>query len=138
MTIRQNLDVYQGATFSYSFTWKDGSGSPIDLTGYEAIAAVKRDLFAPEDVVFSSLPSEQYLGSIELGGVDGTIELQMTADQTNSADNTSAFLNIFLDDPHSAYIDVITYRYDLKLTAPSGQVDRVLEGYFSLHRAVTF
>lgn len=109
-----NFTIEQGATFSRTLTWKDGSGNPIDLTGYTA----KLELKDVKGNVIITLTTNTG-GGITLGGSAGTIAVTMTATQT-AAFNFSAA------------------HYDLKLTASDGvTVTRLLEGVVNLDDEVT-
>ncbi len=107
-------DLNQGATYSKQFVWKDGSGTPVNLTSYTARMQVRQSVSAPD--VLLELTTEN--GRISLGGALGTINLTLTAAVT-------------------APIAWRRGRYDLELIAPDGAVTRFLEGQVVVSREVT-
>lgn len=138
MTIRQNFDVNQGATFSYTFTYRDASGSVVDLTGYHARMSVRYDLFAAQNAYLTD-GGDAIGGSITLGTTNGHVTISMTPAQSDGLDQANYFLYNFLygQDRRLPFEPVIDFMYDLELVAPSGAVDRALQGCLTLHRAVT-
>lgn len=105
--------IQQGVTFAKRFLWKDAAGTPIDLTGYSARMQGRRSASSPD--VLMEFSTE--LGSIVLGGVDGTIDLRLSAQETSAIEKGGV--------------------YDLELTSPGGVVTRLLEGTFEISREVT-
>ena len=74
-----NFTIMQGSTFQRIITKKDASGTPVNLTGYTARMQARNDL---NSAVVLDLTTEN--GGIVLGGVAGTIELNITATATAS------------------------------------------------------
>lgn len=103
----------QGATFDVTLTWRDKNETPVDLEGYTARMQL-RSAIDSADVVLE-LTTEN--GRIELGGVEGTIHLIVTATDT-------------------AAIDAGTYRYDLEMVT-SGYVRKLIKGKFKVLAEVT-
>jgi hypothetical protein len=112
--VTYNIVIYQGATFSQSFIWKDSNQTPINLTGYTARMMVRTTVSAAAP--FITLTTEN--GGIALGGSAGTVALSM------SAAATAAITELF-------------GVYDLELVAPGGAVTRFLQGIVTLSREVT-
>ena len=112
---RLNLACYEGATFDYELTWTAG-GSAVDLTGYTARMQVRSSYDSSTPVV--SLASGS---GITLGGTAGTIELFLSAAETEALDGT----------PNPQFI------YDLELQSSSGVVTRLVEGNFFIYPEVT-
>ena len=111
------LDIYieQGATFRKTLTWKTGSPAmPVDLTGYSARLQVRAKIDDAEPLL--SLTTEN--GGITLGTTDGTIALYLSATD-------------------SAAIDWKKGLYDLELTAPNGDVTRLVAGSVEVSFEVT-
>jgi hypothetical protein len=108
-----DITIYQGATFTQQFTWKDQNGTAIDLTGYTArmMARTAVDNATP----FISLATG---GGIALGGAAGTITLTMSDAQTAAL---------------AAQYGV----YDLELIDGSGNVSRLLQGNLFVHKEIT-
>lgn len=106
-----NLSVYRAATFDLPITWKDGDGTPINLTGYTA------DMWIAQGQT-RLIQLSTANGRIVLGGVAGTIRLTISATDTASlpAGNGS---------------------YDLLLTSGGGVVYPLLAGLVTIRGSVT-
>ena len=109
----RNAACEQGATFSFSLTWKDSGGSAVNLTGYTARMKIKKDVEDTSAVL--TLTTEN--GGITLGGALGTIALLATATQTGA-------------------LDAGNYVYDLEMVL-SSTVTRLIEGNFQVTPQVT-
>jgi len=109
-----NFICEQGATFNRTFTIKDSSQNPLDLTDFVARMQVRRDIDAAEPMI--ELTTEN--GGIELGGEEGTVSLFISAGDTS-------------DIPRSGV-------YDIEIQSDnSGEISRVLKGKFVLDPEVT-
>ena len=98
-----NITLLEGTDFTLPLTWTSG-GSPVDLTGYSAAMQLRpsaNDIATP-------LLSLTHTSGITLGGVAGTITIEITKAQ-----------NVFGD---SRMV------YDLELTDSLGKVTRLIEG----------
>lgn len=109
-----NITIEQGATFRLSLVWKDGAGSPVNLTGYTARMQVRRSY--PDTSTQLNLTTEN--GGITLGGAAGTIEVVGDATKT---DDIAAAKGV----------------YDLELVSASGVVTRLVEGKVTIKPEVT-
>ena len=107
------IKVEQGAYWSRLMTYKDQAGDPIDLTGYSA-AMMVRSLIESTSTILS-LTSDD---GITLGGDAGTIFIEITTAQSAALPPGDAV-------------------YDLELTGPSGEVERLLQGPFIVSPEVT-
>ena len=105
-----NIKCNQNETFQRTLTYKDSTGSAIDLTSFTAALQVRRD--------FDTAPviSLTESAGITLGGVAGTIAIVISA---------------------TAALDANTHYYDLVITSPAGVKTRILEGKFDIVRGVT-
>ncbi len=103
----------QGATFNETFTYKLG-GSPVNLTSYTARMQVRKT--PSSDIKILDLTTEN--GAITLGGVAGTITVNVTATAM-------------------AAVQANKYRYDLEVVSAGGVVTRLLEGVFLVTAEVT-
>lgn len=109
------LIVEQGATFRKVLTWKAGTPAvPVDLTGCTARMQMRGEITDAAPLV--TLTTEN--NGIVLGGVAGTIILQITATAT------AAFV-------------WTTSVYDLEIQFPSGDVRRLVYGPVSVTPGVT-
>ena len=107
-----NNSIKQGETFAKQITWNDGSGSPINLTGYTARMYLKRAL---TDTV-SAFELTTANSRIALGGAVGTITLSITTTDTAGLSGD--------------------YVYDLELVNGSN-VKRLLQGKIKIDAEVT-
>lgn len=112
MAGKYDIVIEQGATFSRVITWKDASGTPVDLTGYSARMEVRNSVASGQPIL--ALTSGQ---GITLGGTAGTITLSISAVDTAALDFSNA-------------------RYDLELVQGSN-VKRLLKGTVTLDREYT-
>jgi hypothetical protein len=102
---RYDLEIKQGATLSLTATWKDSSGTAVNLTGYTARLQVRATYDSSSTIL--SLTSS---AGITLGGAAGTIAI--TASATTTAALTAPWSGV----------------YDLELVSGGGEVTRLLEG----------
>jgi hypothetical protein len=116
------LTVNQGATFRFQGTWLDENGDPENLTGCTASLVItkrERDRSPNPGAETATLLTLTTGDGITLGGVAGTIEIEM-------------------DDETTAALDWDKHRaqgvYDLYITFGSGDVVRLMEGGIVLHR----
>jgi hypothetical protein len=111
---RLDLVVEQGADWTTKFTWHDSSGSAVDLTNYSA--RLKARPTKGSGTVLVNLTDG---GGITLGGAAGTITLAVTAATTAAYDFLRAY-------------------YDLELVDAGGIVTRLIEGFLTLSKEVTY
>jgi hypothetical protein len=107
-----NFTILQGSTFNRVFTWAI-DGSAVDLTGYTAKAQLRPS--KNSSTVVLELSTEN--GRITLGGEDGTISIDISAEDTTELDFNSCFWDLEL------YQGITTRR--------------LLEGKVSLNKEVT-
>lgn len=112
MAGKYDFTIYQGATFSKVFTWRDSSKNLINLTGYTAVMYIKEDLDSTTKLLTSEGTSPTI--TLTLGGVLGTITAAITAAVTGALSFDKAI-------------------YVLELTL-SGTTKRLLEGEVKLSR----
>lgn len=108
MATKANLSIDQGATFNTVITLTDNDGDVIDISGYTGAAQMRKH--------YTSSTSKSF--TVDLGGVNGTITLSMSANST-------------------ANIDPGRYLYDVELTDVSGTVSRVFEGIVTVNPNIT-
>lgn len=102
-----------GATFSRQLTWKDETGTPVNLTSYTARMQLRTAV--QNDSMVLELSTSN--GRISLGGSAGTIDLTITA-----ADMTT--------------LVPTKYVYDLELINGT-VVTRLVQGTFTVRPEVT-
>lgn len=111
---RYDLEIKQGATLSLTATWKDSTGTAVNLTGYTARMQVRSTYDATSTIL--SLTSGS---GITLGGAAGTIAI--TASATTTAALTAPWSGV----------------WDLELVSGGGEVTRLLEGAATVSPEVT-
>jgi hypothetical protein len=107
-----DLTVEQGATYSQTLTWKI-DGTAVNLTSYTAKMQARVDVNSD-----STILSLTQAAGLTLGGVLGTIKIDLTATQT-------------------AALSPSNYVYDLELTSSAGVVTRLVQGTFTVSAEVT-
>jgi hypothetical protein len=119
---KYNITCQQGSTFDLLMTlrYPDPDSPEIDptyinwdLTGYTARMQVRKYVDSATTVI--SLTTENQ--RIVLGGETGTLQLFIRAEDTRTI-TTSGF-------------------YDIEIISPSNEVDRIIEGTFTLSPEVT-
>ena len=106
-----NLLIEQGATYDLNLTWKTSDDVLIDLTGYTAKMEIRASAESAPIITLTN-------GSgITLGGVLGTIDIQITATETGA-------------------FTAGEYLYDLELTS-GATVTRLIEGKADVKEQIT-
>ncbi len=100
-----DYEVEAGSTFDITLTWKDSSGTLIDLTGYTARSQWRSEVDAATILVDLTTANAK----IVLGGVAGTIRIIQTSAETEAYTFTTAV-------------------HDLEIIDSSGTVQRLFEG----------
>ena len=122
-----DIHIDQGANWSLSLTWKDDTGTPINLTGYTARMQIRKSYEASDTKL--SLTSAG--GGIVLGGVAGTIVISATKTQTS--DIALDYLSLFWNDDKQAQRMV----YDIEVETSGGTATRLLQGAAFVYPEVT-
>lgn len=107
------LTIYQGATYRKRFRWL-AAGVPVDLTGCTARMQVREEVESTTALLTLTTAD----GGIVLGGDQGTIDLEI------SDENTAAI----------AWEGGV---WDLEIAHPGGDVTRLLMGSVSVSKEVT-
>jgi hypothetical protein len=107
MAQKVNLVIDQGATFESSFTLTDEDGVGLDLGSHVGNSHMRQYYTSTTFYAFTVTTSNT-----------GIVTLSMTANATN-------------------VIPAGRYTYDVELTAPNGNVSRVVEGVASVMPGVT-
>lgn len=114
MATTLNLEIDQGSTFEHMLTWTSSDSTPIDLTGYTAKMQARAK--AGSDTTVFDLSTEN--GGIALGGTDGTITINISADESTN-------------------VSTLKCVYDLELVSPLGVVKRLVQGKIVIDPEVT-
>ena len=110
---KYNMVCPQGSTFNQELTYSIDS-VPVNLTGYSARMKVKEKYSSAT----SKLDLNTSNGKITLGGITGTIIINVSASETE-------------DVPAKEYV------YDLELVSSGNVVTRLIEGKFIVTPEVT-
>ena len=113
---RYDITIEQGTTWTFNLTWKDGTGSPVDLTNYTARMQIRSSYESP--VALVELLSTGGLPRITITPLTGALALLIDEATTRT-----------LPSGHAVY--------DLEMVAPNGHVTRLLEGSVSVSPEVT-
>jgi hypothetical protein len=109
---RYDIICPQGTTFRKNITYKIGE-TPVDITGYSSRMQV-RESYSSQDFLISLTSSN----GITLGGSDGTIDIFISAEETE-------------------LLPPGTWVYDLELVSSGSIVDRLIQGNFTVTPEVT-
>lgn len=118
---RYNINIEQGTDWELRFTWKDGEGTAIDLTGYTACMQVRAEHGAKAPVL--------EICDQELTGAE--VLLQFTAAQTGAIKTDPKKL-VWVDE-RQAQVMV----YDIELKSPDLKTTRILQGAANVYPEVT-
>ncbi len=133
MTIRHNIQIRQGETWSFTYTHLDSAGSAVDITGYSGRMSIKSSFSQGTGIDVGAIAhlsdgSDADGGTLTLGDAAGTVLMEMTAAQT--ADLASGFVS-------SSEDSTFKLKYDLELVSGAGAVTRALEGEFIVVKEIT-
>lgn len=98
---RYDFHADQGATFDRTITWKDHTGSPIDVSGFSARMQIRDRIGG---TVLHEFDSGD--GSIVLGGSSGTIRLIASATDTEDWTWSEGIYDLELTDEGSVPVVV--------------------------------
>lgn len=98
-----DLEIPQGRFFQIIFTARDYIGTPIDLTGYTAVASLRQDDGSPSEVPFDvTIPDP----------TNGQVWLTMASDVTETLDHSGVW-DAKLVQPDSEQLAFVSGAYDL-------------------------
>lgn len=120
MAPKHNFTADQGSYWSQQLLWKDSEDVPIDLTGFTARMQLRRNFNDPTADL--ELTTED--GAITLGGVDGTILIEIASELTAA---------LPIRDTQTSYV------YDLEVIPAAAEQNarRLIQGKFTITREVT-
>lgn len=105
------LEMIWGSSLERGFVFKDGSGDPIDLTGYTAEVHIRERIKSDEPLVSLSSESETDAGSgLEITADEGKVVLTITDQESDNLPGESRQERLV---------------WDLKLTPANGDLSRV-------------
>jgi hypothetical protein len=116
---KKDLYIEQGATFELSFVWHEGTaeapGDPRDLTGAEARMQIRKSQQSAALLTATSTGEDP---KITLGGTEGTVDLLLTDEDTDTLTSKQAL-------------------YDLEVELADGKVYRLLQGKVTVDPNIT-
>ncbi len=131
---KQDFIIEQGGTWSRVLTWKIAGGNPVDLTGYTARMQLRLTPEDPTIILEFNTTAGPTMGTIVLGGVAGTITLNLTPAQTAGLKYDGPLEDV-VEGADSANGKIAVY--DLLLTSPTGFVLPLVRGRICLVIGVT-
>lgn len=120
MATKLNLSIDQGATFRKTFRWSDSNGDPHDLTAWSARMQIRRQIKSTGDPL------------LELTSGDGDITLG-----DGLAGDTDPNVEVLITDEATGGLPDGSWKYDLELESPGGEVTRLVEGTAKVRPEVT-
>jgi hypothetical protein len=111
--VKRDFTVPQGATYPIKMRWLDSNNNPIDLTGADIKAQLRKEFDSPQ-------------ASIECTLVNGKATLE----------SGTWYFGFILTSTDTAAIEATSYYYDLVVTR-AGDVTRAMEGKISITPRVT-
>jgi len=122
---KYSFTIEQGATVDFEIAYKDSSGNPIDLTGYQARMQLRPS--PGSDVLYINLSSSL--------AADGT-GLNLSG-SGGLKPPTSGAIGVYISAISSSQLSFDLASYDLELASSDGTVTRLLEGKVKLSQEVT-
>ena len=126
-----SFTIEQGATTDFELVYKDSSGNPIDLTGYNARMQLKDSIGG----------STTYLTLSSSLQSDGTgLNLSGSGGNQASKPTTSGSIGVFISHTTSSNLSFSSAVYDLEIVSGSGigtVVTRLIQGKVNLSKEVT-
>ena len=110
MATISNIFIDQGADFTTTVTISDSDGTALDLTGYTALAQIRKTYESTTATDFTS---------------------------TFDSDRTTGKITISLSDTQTSALDYGRYVYDLVITDASSIKTRVVEGIATVNPSVS-
>jgi len=105
-----NIFIDQGATFSTTLTINDSTGSALNLTGFSAIAQIRKSPSSSTSVSFTT---------------------------AFAADRSTGQITISLTDTLTTALEAGRYNYDVLITSGGGTKTRVVEGTATVNPSVS-
>lgn len=110
-----DLVIHQGETFSRLLTIKDGTGAPVNLTGYQLRGMARKKPLDPLPVfAFTFTLADQMTNA-------GEVNMELSDTETEGL-----LLN-----------DVYKYPYDVEMESAGGEVTRIMMGFASVVPQIT-
>ena len=129
-----NFTIEQGSTVTFEITYKDSSGTPVDLTGYEAAMNVKTN-FSQSPGVTNVLTLSSSIGDTYTKAKDLAFLSLSGSNLTTDLDSGS--IGVYIGYDKSAEMAKDEYFYDLEITDADDTRTRLLQGKIKISKQVT-
>ncbi len=100
--------VDRGASFNRTFTWKDDSAAPNDLTGFNPVFSVSRSK-GSKDLVVASVGN----GRVTTNDALGVITVSLTVEDMNKLSYGENYYSLVLDGGPSATIRLLDGTFEV-------------------------
>ena len=123
---KYTFTIEQGSTVNFEIQYKDSSGNPVDLTGYNGKMMIRSNYADNTPTTYATLSSSLAADGtgLNFSGSNGTTP------------PTSGSIGIIISAASSSAFTFDTARYDLEIYSGS-TVTRLLEGQVKLSKEVT-
>ena len=125
---KYSFTIEQGATVNFEIAYKDSSGNPINLTGYQARMQLRPDPGSSTLYLTLSSSLDPCGTGLNMSGSGGL------------KPPTSGAIGVFISAASSSQLSFDLASYDLEISSGSGNcyvVNRLLEGKVKLSKQIT-
>ena len=129
-----NFTIEQGSTVTFEITYKDSSGVPVDLRGYEAAMDIKTN-FSQSPGVTRILTLSSSIGDVYTKSKDKAFLTLSGSNLTKPLKSGS--IGVYIGYDKSAALTLDEYFYDLEITDPDDTRTRLLQGKIKISKQVT-
>jgi hypothetical protein len=140
---KYDIKAEQGSTFRLHLHYKTGDGDGIDLSGFGSRMQVRRSSKNPKILLYmstSGVTGGGTTGDFSIGGgVQGTGGIRLNASTTGQTGANGLTGGIYMDIDNITMSSVPEGRhlYDLELINTTGDVQRLIEGFFEVTSEIT-
>lgn len=117
-----NIEMDQGSTLEYTFTFQTVTNEPVNITGFDARLHVRKTYSASSPVITATITNTKLT---VVNAAAGILKLTLTPDDTKDIRFASR------DDESLECV------YDLEIISPVGKVYKPARGAFTIRREVT-
>ena len=129
-----NITIEQGATYNATLTWKDRSGVPVDLSGYEGCMQIKTAVSESSGTAILQLSSsmgETYARNANAAFLSLSGSIPFTTHQVSGS------IGLYIGYNITSTLNKGDYVYDLELIDSSATKTRLLQGKVKISQQVT-
>lgn len=114
VTTRVDMFIPQGSTYVHTFTYVDADETAINITDYTARMHIRENVDSSDTIYEASSTT----GELVITGIEGEVELTISATDTAGFTFTTAV-------------------YDIEIVSPDDEVIRLVKGKVKLDKEVT-